>query len=134
MRIADLVHSFFYESSCLIFSCWSKYLRVASEETISEASQEARGEDGEVGVRPECHHHPGEDTGHCRGYQQHLGTKPLLEEPASNSEYDGRELLSYSIDGVSHRVLLLLLILHHVIAMFDQDSREVSIDTADNDR
>ena len=111
---------------------WRKYLRVASEETVSEASQEARGEDGDVGVCPECHHHPGEDAGHCRGYQQLLGAKPLLEEPTSHSEYDGRDVLGYPNDGVSHRVLLfLLLISDHVVVMFDQDSREVSIDTAE---
>ena len=109
---------------------WTEYLRVACEETISEATQEARGEDSDEGVWPECHHHPGEDAGHCRGYQQLLGTKPLLEEPASHSEYDGRDVLRYPNDGVSHRVLLLLLVSHHVVVIFYQDSREVSIDTA----
>ena len=47
-----------------------------------------------------------------------------------HSEYDGREVLRYSNDGVSHRVLLLILVPHHLVVMFDQDSREVTIDTA----
>ena len=75
---------------------WLKlaYLRVASEETVSEASQEARGDDGAEGVRPESHHRPGEDAGQGGGDQQPLGSEPLLEEPASHSEYDGWNILS----------------------------------------
>ena len=74
---------------------------VACEETVSQASQEARGEDGDEGVRPESHHHPGEHAGHSRGDQQLLGAKPLLQETTSQSEYDGRDILSYSNDGIS---------------------------------
>ena len=56
--------------------------------SLCQASQEARGEDGNEGVRPESHHHLGEDAGHSRGDEQLLGAKPLLQETTSHSEYD----------------------------------------------
>ena len=101
------------------FLNWNKYLRVACQETIGSPSQDARGEDHDIGVWPECHDHPGEDAGHSRGDQQLFGTKPLLEEPPSHSEYDGRDVLDYSNDSISQAVHLPMLVFHHVVVMFD---------------
>ena len=122
---------YYLKMSCCLN--WNRYLRVASEEPVGSSSQEARGEDGTEGVGPQSHHHPGEDAGQGGGDQQLLGTKPQLEEPAGQGEYDGRNVLYYSNEGISQIVHLLTLVFHQVVVMFYQNGREVTVDTAENE-
>ena len=122
---------YYLKMSCCLN--WNRYLRVASEKTVGSSSQEARGEDGTEGVGPQSHHHPGEDAGQGGGDQQLLGTKPQLEEPAGQGEYDGRNVLYYSNEGISQIVHLLTLVFHQVVVMFYQNGREVTVDTAENE-
>ena len=81
-------------------------------------------------MRPESHHHPGQETGQCGDYQQPPRSKDLLEEPPEDAHYDRGDVLQYPNETLLHGITPSLFS-YDVIVMLYQDRWEISIDATD---